>query len=433
VERLGDILLRTANVPMSAIESASARCAQSGGRIGSRLILMGYVNSDQVARALAEQHSAIPVGEQAYQLVSSKALRAVPKDWCRRLGLCPLAIEGNSLHLAMRDPGDLRLIDELARGLNYLLRPYATPELTLYSQLERLMGIPRPAPYRMRRRSKKKEEDDDLTITIDEDEEIEIPKASAAPHQTPALTKHQTPALTRRPTGPADPRVLVQPRKRKQRDETATTLKVTQNGKDDLELVFLDEITRDGFFDANLDEIEIDVDITGDDGSPGGSSPLSVDEVMGLLEMAADRETIVKALLQPVLSGSSLGLLLLPKKDVAVGIAACGSEISPLQVRQLMLPLSFPSSVVQSLKTKRVVRATTEDDALQQMIATYLRAPTPKEACVAPVIIRNKVVNLVCVQTDRGFDDKAEGFLERITNAAADAYMRLLVQRRRKR
>jgi transcriptional regulator with GAF, ATPase, and Fis domain len=76
------------------------------------------------------------------------------------------------------------------------------------------------------------------------------------------------------------------------------------------------------------------------------------------------------------------------------------------------------------------VRGDAEGDALQQMIANYLRVPNPNQAIVAPIMLGPKVINLICVQTSETFNDNASAELQQIAAQAAAAYRRVILKKR---
>jgi hypothetical protein len=82
---------------------------------------------------------------------------------------------------------------------------------------------------------------------------------------------------------------------------------------------------------------------------------------------------------------------------------------------------------------RRAMRGAARDDPLQQVIAGYLRSPIPEEACVVPVVVGKRVVNLLCVQTAQGTSFEADSVkaLSAVGVKAAVAYARVI--RRQKR
>ncbi|PID38677.1 MAG: hypothetical protein CSB49_04310 [Proteobacteria bacterium] len=498
--KLGEILIRHGFTTAPQLEEGLALQVTHGGRVGSNLIDLGYVALDSIARALGQQHQVPAASDEAFQAVGPSALAAVPRDLCAKHGILPLAVEGQLLHLAMRDPQRLALIHQLGSYLGVKVQPYATPELRLLYYLELLYKIPRPKRYL----SAKGDHDGgwrgSLEPTIDPPDQAsqtargpraggvrrtasgmyalrggtklqerkppdidEDRPSSSGTHPAigkAALMRTREVSRRRSPTGPTRPPVAspiaptrtgpfwvgdipVAPPAR-QRVPVLTPRGVPVIGTqpepsvspapasgDSFELVYLDEVER------KTDELDVDIDIDiGFDDDAHVETPseqpgvghASVSDVVAEIQQARDRESVIGQLLRPVNSAITLNVLLLARGELGVALAAFGTEVSRGQVRQLVVPLNTDSLLQRALNAKSVQRGAA--DPLQQMIATYLRAPAPKEACVAPIALNNKVINLVCCQSDSALPDDVEVAMTQITEQAAAAYKRLILNKR---
>jgi hypothetical protein len=150
------------------------------------------------------------------------------------------------------------------------------------------------------------------------------------------------------------------------------------------------------------------------------------------LERASDRDEVIRLLLRPFGSAPALGALFLVRGDMLVGQQAAATTVSQEIVRRLVLPLHVPSLLQSAHNRRQVVRGTARDDPMQQVIARYLRWEDPAEACVAPIVLKDRVVNLLCVQTTPGtrFEDSFAGALATLCELCAKAYARLVERRR---
>ncbi|MCK5798994.1 MAG: hypothetical protein KAI47_17500 [Deltaproteobacteria bacterium] len=495
--RLGEILLRHGLITPDELGEGLATQVTHGGRIGSNLIDLGYIAVDDVARALGKQHSVPAARDEAFRAVTSATLGAVPRDLCAKHGIFPLALDGAVLHLAMRNPQHLALIDHLGRVLNLTIQPYASAELRLLYFLELLYAIPRPKRYLATQGDGGWR--GELEATVSRPPSREAQRALGRSQTTPGALRQATPAhvataaraaaaraaafpgptATRVPTltPPALPAVkasavrapainapeavhpdAADPKRPSGSASSSTTgpqraaaalPKVSDN---EFELVYLDEVDHsiDHSDNANFD-LDIDVSFDEDVLDEGGHAPsanegsqpdithhtgeastptptATVAELVTALESAQDREAVIAQLLRPLDDGVSLTVLLLPRGDLAVGLAATGAAISRTQVRQLVVPMNTDSLFAQAIADLRPTRGPA--DALQHMIATYLRAPTPGEAWVTPISLHGKVINLLCTQSQTSLPEAVENDLAQIADQAAIAYKRLILQKR---
>ncbi len=95
------------------------------------------------------------------------------------------------------------------------------------------------------------------------------------------------------------------------------------------------------------------------------------------------------------------------------------------------MPLTTPSLLKRAYDTRLPAHGSATDDMLQQMIANYLQAPAPQAVFVAPICLQEKVVNLLCVQSEsESFADDAIEKLTQLVQYSAAAYIRLIVNKK---
>ncbi|MBM4280210.1 MAG: DUF4388 domain-containing protein [Deltaproteobacteria bacterium] len=107
-------LLRAGLVTLKQVEAAAIERVQRGGRTLEILVDQGVVDDDVVARALARA-AARPLIDDATLTapVDAATLRRVPRTYALARRLLPLQAGGDALVLAVADPFDLRVIDEV--------------------------------------------------------------------------------------------------------------------------------------------------------------------------------------------------------------------------------------------------------------------------------------------------------------------------------
>lgn len=128
---IGDILIELGYLTPDGLETGERAANGAGLRFGEHLSQLGLIRADDIAHALAVQacipHTSLPSIE-----VSPEALACIPADLAQRFRVLPLAIEDGRLALAMADPFDLQLVDDLSAVCGLPIeRRYARPgELT---------------------------------------------------------------------------------------------------------------------------------------------------------------------------------------------------------------------------------------------------------------------------------------------------------------
>ncbi len=134
--RLGDLLVESKLVTEELRHRAVLRQGRLRGRIGTAL-LEEEVSEDIVAHGLAVQNRVPPASPESLESIRSDVLRLVPGRVAQRLHAVPFRKEGRVLSVAMRDPGDLPALDELAALTGFRIAPHAALEVRVYALLYR--------------------------------------------------------------------------------------------------------------------------------------------------------------------------------------------------------------------------------------------------------------------------------------------------------
>ena len=128
---LGSLLLRDGLLSAEQIEEALAVKEQTGARLGEIVVARGWVDSSQVAQALAEQHGLEYVALAGAQLEPA-ALGLLPERLAHRYGAVPVRfLDEETILVAVSDPTDVLASDDLrlALGLNVRIGVAAADEL----------------------------------------------------------------------------------------------------------------------------------------------------------------------------------------------------------------------------------------------------------------------------------------------------------------
>ena len=134
--RLGDLLFESRLITEEQRHRAVLRQSRLRGRFGTAL-LEEDASEDVIAHGLAVQNRVPPATPEFLQSIRSDVLRLVPARVAQRLHAVPFRKEGRVLSVAMRDPGDLPALDELAALTGFRIAPHAALEVRIYALLYR--------------------------------------------------------------------------------------------------------------------------------------------------------------------------------------------------------------------------------------------------------------------------------------------------------
>jgi len=115
--RVGEILLQAGVIDSHQLRAALGEQARWGRPLGATLVKLGFVEENELVRALASQLG-LPMAILDGKRIPADVLALVPKEVAEREMVIPLFVkqEGGRrvLHLGVEDPGNLAAFDDLA-------------------------------------------------------------------------------------------------------------------------------------------------------------------------------------------------------------------------------------------------------------------------------------------------------------------------------
>ncbi|HEX6588321.1 MAG TPA: type IV-A pilus assembly ATPase PilB [Longimicrobiales bacterium] len=163
-DRIGDLLLREGLISDDQLQKALMQAREKKQRIGYSLIELGYVAEEDLTRMLARQYR-LPAVDLNRVQVDQKILKLVPADIALKHLLLPLRRVGRTLTVAMANPTDAGVVDNLKFITRHDIEPVIVGEYTLKKHLEKYY--------------QGQETDDRLAELLDVMEETDVEKLEA--------------------------------------------------------------------------------------------------------------------------------------------------------------------------------------------------------------------------------------------------------------
>ena len=135
-DRLGEILLREGLVSREQLAQALTEQKASKHRLGYVLVKLGLVPELEVTKLLARQYRMPAVDLSRFE-VDPKIIKLVPPDLATKAVVLPLKREGRTLTVAMADPTDHGLLEDLKFITRFDLFPVLAGEFTLRNLIEK--------------------------------------------------------------------------------------------------------------------------------------------------------------------------------------------------------------------------------------------------------------------------------------------------------
>lgn len=138
-KKLGEMLIEAGVLDEARLRSALADQRRWGRSLGKTLIEMKLIAEDELVRVLAKQLGMESVDlDQMY--IPDAITRLVPDELCRQYQLVPFAQPMKFLDVAMADPTNLGVLDELRIRTQLNIRPFLAGPRQLERALARYYG-----------------------------------------------------------------------------------------------------------------------------------------------------------------------------------------------------------------------------------------------------------------------------------------------------
>ncbi|MEG1547999.1 MAG: ATPase, T2SS/T4P/T4SS family [Clostridia bacterium] len=136
--KIGDLLIQNGLITPEQLEAAleNQKDADNDKKIGDIVIELGFVSEDDVCRILHEKLS-VPIIDVQNVQISADAVNLIPRALAEKHCMVPIRIEGGLLVLAMADPVDYYVIDEMQLIARRQVRPMLSTPTRIRAAIER--------------------------------------------------------------------------------------------------------------------------------------------------------------------------------------------------------------------------------------------------------------------------------------------------------
>lgn len=136
IERLGDLLVKEGLVTKEQLEKALAEQKTSGTRVGYNLVKLGFIPELELTKVLARQYKMPAVDLSKFE-ADPRILKLVPADVAVKHLVLPLKRDGRTLTVAMADPTNMGVVEDLKFITRYDIFPVIAGEFTLRNAIEK--------------------------------------------------------------------------------------------------------------------------------------------------------------------------------------------------------------------------------------------------------------------------------------------------------
>ncbi len=133
---IGEILVEKKLITRDGLERALEEQEKTGEKLGEILIELGYLDEENMLDALGEQNK-VKVKVIDERDLKLEVLEVLPEEYMREKIILPLRINGKKLMVAMENPKDTFLIDELQMKTNMVIKPVLAMKSNIMEYLEK--------------------------------------------------------------------------------------------------------------------------------------------------------------------------------------------------------------------------------------------------------------------------------------------------------
>jgi MSHA biogenesis protein MshE len=115
--RLGDLLVAESIISDDQLQMALQQQRQSGRKLGTTLVDLGFIGEEQLLKFLAQQLN-VPFFDLSKLTIQTQAVQLIPEVHARRYRALAVNQTGDEVTVVMSDPADLAALDALAAMLS---------------------------------------------------------------------------------------------------------------------------------------------------------------------------------------------------------------------------------------------------------------------------------------------------------------------------
>ena len=174
--RIGDLLIREGLITKEQLDQALLEQRQNGTRVGYNLVKLGFVPEIELTKSLAKQFK-MPAVDLSKFTVDPKIAKLIPGEMALKHLVLPLKRDGRTLTVAMADPTNLGVLEDLKFITRYDIFPVIAGEFTIRNVLEKIFES---SEAQLGNLLKTMENLDDSEIEIVDEKEEEMSAAALA-------------------------------------------------------------------------------------------------------------------------------------------------------------------------------------------------------------------------------------------------------------
>ena len=138
-ERLAELLIKRNYITPEQLKKALDEQKLKGGRLESNLVRMGYIKEDELLSFLSAQYR-VPSVKISKMEINPNVIKLIPSSVSKKYFIIPINRVGPKLTLAMADPSNIVVIDEIKFMTGFNVEPVVASETEIIDAVKKYYG-----------------------------------------------------------------------------------------------------------------------------------------------------------------------------------------------------------------------------------------------------------------------------------------------------
>ena len=138
-ERLGELLIKRNYITPEQLKRASDEQKLKGGRLESNLVRLGYIKEDELLSFLSAQYR-VPSVKISKMEINPNVIKLIPSSLSKKYFIIPINRMGSKVTLAMADPSNIVVIDEIKFMTGFNVEPVVASETEIIDAIKKYYG-----------------------------------------------------------------------------------------------------------------------------------------------------------------------------------------------------------------------------------------------------------------------------------------------------
>lgn len=370
---LGKLILQDGAISQAQLDEAIQNQVVFGGRLGTSLVELGYIDIGQLGGYLAKMHGVPTVDHKEIKACSKGVINTLSKKMATKHQCVPLSADKSSLDLLMMNPTDLAAIDEISFATSRRIKPHVASEMVIMSLLEKYYDIARPMRFISFATNILEEPamvvtgpgiQDTASLPEVKDEREAIDFSHYASDQTKEEEDLKTPI-------------------------GITTENATKEILDINELIHeapAEEIIEAAELVEEEEELELLEELP---------ELLNLEEARQRLLEVDDRDELSRIVLSFAHSYFKRSALFITRLGKVVGWYGMGDGINATMVKSVMLPLDEPSIFKSVFDSQAFFLGAVPETKYNDLFLNAIGGEKPQSAFLIPILFKGQVVNIL--------------------------------------